>query len=87
MEAFLRSRWKEGLDKRIALPLRQTLAGLVLCLSATPGLTDYVDEWGPAIGSHLPPLATPDETGTVRTLDDLSGGRGLLLVLVRSSDW
>jgi hypothetical protein len=35
----------------------------------------------------LPVLEAPDQTGTVRTLDDLAGDHGLLLFLNRSADW
>lgn len=47
----------------------------------------YSDQWGPAVGSRLPLLAAADQTGTQRTLADLVGRNGLLLVLVRSADW
>jgi hypothetical protein len=61
--------------------------GLVLWAIAAPGLADYVDGWGPALGSELPPLRAPDETGALRTLSELYGDRGLILVLNRSADW
>ena len=48
---------------------------------------DYATDWGPAIGSELPILEAPDQTGAVRTLADLAGKQGLLLFLVRSADW
>ncbi len=57
-------------------------------LSAMVALADdYSDDWGPAIGTRLPVLEAPDQTGRVRTLDDLSGEQGLLLFLNRSADW
>jgi hypothetical protein len=49
--------------------------------------SEYSDAWGPELGSTLPVLEAPDQTGTVRTLDDLTGERGLLLFLARSADW
>lgn len=47
----------------------------------------YVDVWGPAVGSSLPMLEAPDQEGRMRTLEDLTGNRGLLLFLIRSADW
>jgi len=61
------------------------MAGVLLTGGA---LADpYSDAWGPAVGSQLPVLEAPDQTGTVRTLADLSGEQGLLLFLARSADW
>ncbi len=62
-----------------------SMAGL---LAATGGWADdYSDGWGPAVGSRLPVLEAPDQTGRVRHLADLSGEQGLLLFLNRSADW
>lgn len=47
----------------------------------------YNSAWGPAIGSMLPLLEAPDQTGQLRHLDDLAGEQGLLLFLNRSADW
>ena len=47
----------------------------------------YADTWGPDVGSVLPLLEAPDQTGRLRTLDNLSGEHGLLLFLNRSADW
>lgn len=56
-------------------------------LSTVSWADDYADGWGPAAGTRLPVLEAPDQTGTVRTLGDLTGERGLLLFLSRSADW
>jgi len=65
-------------------------------LTATAGMfivagsafsSEYSDAWGPELGSMLPVLEAPDQTGTVRTLEDLTGEQGLLLFLNRSADW
>jgi len=57
-------------------------------LSAVSALADdYSDGWGPPIGSILPILEAPDQSGRIRTLDNLSGEQGLLLFLNRSADW
>ena len=70
--------------RRMARTLAVT-AGLVLATGASAD--EYADAWGPAVGSPLPVLEAPDQTGTVRTLEDLSGSEGLLLLLSRSADW
>lgn len=49
--------------------------------------SEYSDGWGPALGTTLPLLEAPDQTGATRTLADLSGEQGLLLFLNRSADW
>ncbi|MGD8416643.1 MAG: hypothetical protein PVH91_06265 [Pseudomonadales bacterium] len=68
--------------------IRRTGALLALVLLAASAFAaDYSDHWGPAVGSKLPVLEAPDQTGTVRTLDDLAGDHGLLLFLNRSADW
>ena len=57
-------------------------------LSAASALADdYSDGWGPQVGSILPVLEAPDQSGRMRTLDNLSGEQGLLLFLNRSADW
>ena len=48
---------------------------------------DYSDGWGPEVGSMLPLLEAPDQTGRMRNLANLSGEHGLLLFLNRSADW
>jgi hypothetical protein len=42
---------------------------------------------GPAVGSRVPAFALPDQNGKLRTLADLAGPNGLLLVFTRSADW
>jgi hypothetical protein len=42
---------------------------------------------GPAIGEKVPQFALPDQHGQTRTLNDLMGTNGLLLVFSRSADW
>ena len=55
--------------------------------SAAAPAAEYNSEWGPAVGSMLPLLEAPDQTGQVRQFDDLAGEQGLLLFLNRSADW
>ena len=62
------------------------LFGLVVG-STTLAADDYSSEWGPEIGSQLPVLEAYDQSGTLRTLENLSGEHGLLLFLSRSTDW
>ena len=42
---------------------------------------------GPAIGEKVPQFALTDQNGHPRTLSDLTGSNGLLLVFSRSADW
>lgn len=63
-------------------------AGLsALMVAGTVSSSEYSEGWGPEIGTELPILEAPDQTGTIRTLADLTGEQGLLLFLNRSADW
>ena len=42
---------------------------------------------GPEIGSKVPDFSLPDQSGRSRSLDDLTGPNGLLLIFSRSADW
>jgi hypothetical protein len=42
---------------------------------------------GLAVGAHVPDLSLPDQNGKERSLRDLMGSNGLLLVFSRSADW
>lgn len=69
---------------RTLLPLTGLSA---LLAGGSAWAADYAADWGPEIGSTLPVLEAPDQTGTTRVLDDLAGDNGLLLFLNRSADW
>ncbi len=42
---------------------------------------------GPQIGEQVPDFSLPDQNGTVRTLDDIMGPNGAMLLFHRSADW
>jgi hypothetical protein len=42
---------------------------------------------GPAVGERVPEFALSDQYGRQRTLHDLAGPSGTLLVFFRSADW
>lgn len=42
---------------------------------------------GPDVGSDLPSLSIIDYSGEMKTLKDLSGNKGLVMILFRSADW
>jgi hypothetical protein len=42
---------------------------------------------GPEIGAKVPDFSLPDQSGRSRSLHDLMGPSGLLLVFSRSADW
>ncbi|MBC52922.1 MAG: hypothetical protein CMQ34_03710 [Gammaproteobacteria bacterium] len=62
---------------------------LLLVTVFSAGVLAQSWEWAPDFpeGTQLPPIAAQDQSGTVRTLADLSGEKGLVLVLSRSFDW
>ena len=42
---------------------------------------------GPEIGAKVPDFTLPDQSGRSRSLHDLTGPNGLLLIFSRSADW
>jgi hypothetical protein len=42
---------------------------------------------GPEPGERIPPFSLLDHSGELRSLPDLAGPQGLLLVFHRSADW
>jgi len=42
---------------------------------------------GPETGQPIPDFRLPDQSGVLRSLPDLTGPNGLLLVFHRSADW
>ena len=42
---------------------------------------------GPEPGQRIPDFALPDQNGVLKSLADLAGSNGLLLVFHRSADW
>jgi hypothetical protein len=42
---------------------------------------------GPEPSQHIPDFSLPDQHGALRSLPDLTGPNGLLLVFHRSADW
>jgi hypothetical protein len=42
---------------------------------------------GPEAGERIPAFSLPDQSGESKSLPDLSGPNGLLLVFHRSADW
>lgn len=67
------------------MPLTPVLLGLALAASAQapPPPLDV----GPAVGDAIPGFKARDQSGHLRTFDDLKGPNGLMLVFVRSADW
>ena len=56
------------------------------CASAFAG-AEYLDDWGPAIGSQMPEFELADSNGELRDRDNLAAPSGLLLFFTRSADW
>ena len=59
----------------------------------TEGWLDFIEaqndgfRTGPAVGEKIPDFSLPDQHGGMRSLRDLSGPNGLLLVFSRSAGW
>lgn len=69
--------------------MRRLLVGVLATAAvALPvGASEYQDAWGPAVGTAMPAVSAPDQSGERRDLADLAGKRGTLLFVVRSADW
>jgi len=64
------------------LLLSRVLLGAAMA-QAPPELLDV----GPAIGEAIPRFEARDQSGRLRTFEDLKGPNGLMLVFFRSADW
>jgi hypothetical protein len=45
------------------------------------------DSRGPAVGKAIPKFSGPDQNGVIRTLDNIKGPKGAMIVFSRSADW
>lgn len=61
---------------------------LLLIIACAPALAQQW-VWAPDIevGDTLPAISAPDQNGRIQSLTDLTGDKGLVLVLSRSFDW
>lgn len=67
--------------------LLTAVAFVAALLTSTVHADDYAREWGPKVGSKIPLLQAPDQTGAERDLSSLAGENGLLIFINRSADW
>ncbi len=69
--------------------VRSLLTALAMTLLLPLALQAQEFVWAPelAVGKALAPISAQDQTGTVRTLPEITGERGLVLVVSRSFDW
>ncbi len=44
-------------------------------------------DYGPAVGSRMPAFELPDQDGTQRSLANVMGPKGALILFYRSADW
>ena len=65
---------------------RAVLAATVL-IAIFSVASDYVDTWGPPVGSRVEPFSLSDNAGKTRSMADLMGAKGLLVFFNRSADW
>jgi len=61
------------------------LAAVLMAAMASPPEAAF--DPGPPVGAPLPAFSAPDQTGRVRSFEDLRGPEGLVLVFFRSADW
>lgn len=80
--------------ERRAWPVACALAAAALLVAPVPGAPQAppassvnVQALGPQVGDVVPAFSLPDSTGAVRTLQDIAGPRGTMLVFSRSADW
>src|SRR5271169_7228341 len=60
----------------------------VVLVSGLVAVTAFADDLGPPVGTKAPDIGTRlDQTGKPRTLADLMGKNGLVLLFFRSADW
>ena len=75
---------------RYKLRLMQLLAWAVavILVGGLVAVTAFADDLGPPVGTKAPDIGTRlDQTGKPRTLADLMGKSGLVLLFFRSADW
>lgn len=60
---------------------------LLLVLTAPATASEYVDSWGPPVGTAIPEASFNDQAGHPLTFAGLMGARGLLILFNRSADW
>lgn len=77
------ARWAAGVIVSATL----ALASAASAQQALPASTINVQALGPQVGDVVPAFSLPDSTGAVRTLQDIAGPRGTMLVFSRSADW
>ena len=65
--------------------LARAALAMVLAVPATP--SEYVDSWGPPVGTAIPEASFEDQAGQPQTFAGLMSARGLLIFFNRSADW
>jgi hypothetical protein len=63
--------------------MKPLLAFAALATFASALAADY----GPPVGTPMPPFEAPDQNGKTHTLKDLLGPNGAAIVFYRSADW
>lgn len=60
---------------------------LLSVLLVWPAVAASAIKTGPEVGTRIPEFAARDQTGELRTFEDLTGPEGLLLLFHRTADW
>ena len=63
------------------------IAGAVCPLFAQRAASPDFAQLGPAVGTAMPDFRAPDQNGKQRSLKDLLGPKGALILFFRSADW
>jgi hypothetical protein len=75
-------------NRILQLALLLTVAGALPAQSPAPGPARVeVQKVGPQLGDAVPDFSALDQHGRRRTLAELLGPKGAMLVFFRSADW
>lgn len=69
--------------------VRSLVSVLALSVLLSPAVQAQEFVWAPElpVGKAVPPISALDQSGNLRTLQEITGEKGLVLVLSRSFDW
>lgn len=60
---------------------------LSLLVATLAMASEYTDGWGPSAGTPIPDGEFASHPGATRTVSDLMGDKGLLILFNRSANW
>lgn len=63
------------------------LVMIAVVFAVVGGASAQTHNYGPAIGRTLPSFSARDQSGAIRSIADLGGQNGVVLLVTRSADW